>query len=512
MGNAKKWERNADGAIGWIEQYCRVPDGKHWGEKLALPPFMKDDLRAIYDNPNGKTRRAIITRGRKNAKTTETALIVLVHLCGPMHVRNGQIFSAAQGLEQAGIVFRLACKMIRLSRVLQATLEIKEAKKEIHCPELGTVYRALSAESSTAYGLSPVLVIHDELGQVKGPRSELYEALETATAAQENPLSIIISTQARLDSDLLSILIDDAIEGRDPRTVLRLHVAGDDLDPFSDAAIRAANPAFDHFMNRDEVRSMARDAQRISSSEASYRNLVLNQRVEASTPFVTVETWRSNGAPVKPLEQCAEVWGGLDLSATKDLTALVLIGNIDGIWHIEPHFWLPREGLAEKSRLDRTPYDQWHKQGFLQTTPGRTVDYDFVASQLAILFERYNITKIGFDDWNYKYFRPYLLRAGLDEGFVTSKFEAFRQGFKSISPALKELDRHLSNRRMAHGNHPVLQMCAYNSTVESDAAENLKLVKKKFYGRIDGMVALTMAVGVVPSEVKAPAEYQIMVL
>ena len=289
-------------ACDWIESYCRVPDGKDTNKPLKLAQFMRDDLIAIYDNPHG-TRRAMLSRGRKNAKTTETALIVLLHLCGPMYVRGGQIFSAAQALKQSGIVFDLACKMIRMSAVLRATLDIKDTKKEIHCPELGTVYRALSAETSTAYGLSPVLVIHDELGQVIGPHSELYEALETATAAQENPLSIVISTQARTDNDLLSILIDDAQAGHDPRTVLRLHVADKDVDPFSDEAIRAANPAFDVFMNVDEVRAMAKDAKRMAASENGYRNLVLNQRVDAVAPFFSIDTWRGCNAPVQPLDR-----------------------------------------------------------------------------------------------------------------------------------------------------------------------------------------------------------------
>lgn len=503
--------RTGADAIRWIEKFCRVPDGKDIGKPLKLAPFMRDDLCAIYDNPHG-TRRAILSRGRKNAKTTETALIALLHLVGPMYVRNGQIFSSARALEQAGILFRLACKMIRMSPVLRAALEIKEAKKEIHCPELGTVYRALSAETSTAYGLSPVLVIHDELGQITGPHSELYEALETATAAQENPLSIIISTQARTDNDLLSILIDDAIAGHDPRTILRLHVAPKELDPFSDEAIRAANPAFDVFMNAAEVRAMARDAKRITASENGYRNLVLNQRVDALAPFVSIETWRACGDPIKPLDECDDVFAGLDLSATKDLTALVMIGKIDGIWQIEPHFWLPAEGLADKSRLDRTPYDLWARQGFLHTTPGRTVDYDFVADRLAHFFDRYPIKKVAFDAWNFKHLKPYLLAAGMNEELIKEKFVEFHQGFRSMSPALGELDRHLSNRRMAHGNHPVLQMCAYNATIVSDPAGNQKFTKKRHYGRIDGMVALAMAVGVVPADVKPAPSYQIMVL
>src|SRR4029077_5891706 len=112
----------------------------------------------------------------------------------------------------------------------------------------------LSADASTAYGLSPVFIVHDELGQVKGPKSELYEALETATAAQEKPLTISISTQAPTDNDLLSKLIDDAETGADPRTVIKLYSARTDIDPFSDAAIKQANPAFGDFQNAVEVR------------------------------------------------------------------------------------------------------------------------------------------------------------------------------------------------------------------------------------------------------------------
>ena len=140
-----------------------------------------------------------------------------------------------------------------------------------------------AAEASTAHGLSPSFVVHDELGQVRGPRSELYEALETATAAHKQPLTIIISTQAPHDADLLSQLIDDAKAAHDPQTVLRLFTAADELDPFSDEAIIAANPAFGDFQNADEVRAMAQTAKRMSAAEASYRNLVLNQRVAAET-------------------------------------------------------------------------------------------------------------------------------------------------------------------------------------------------------------------------------------
>ena len=141
--------------------------------------------------------------GRKNAKTTLSACLLLAHLCGPAAKRrpNSQLYSAAQSRDQASIIFSLAAKIVRMNPELARAVTIQESIKQLTCPELGTRYRALSADATTAYGLSPAFIVHDELGQISGPRSELYEALETATGAQTDPLSIIISTQAPSDQN-----------------------------------------------------------------------------------------------------------------------------------------------------------------------------------------------------------------------------------------------------------------------------------------------------------------------
>ena len=284
-----------------------------------------DDFRAIYDNPDG-TRRAIISRGRKNAKTTECACILLLHLCGPEHRINSQMFSCAQSRDQAAVLFCLAAKIVRLSPKLQSVIQIKDTAKELLCPALGTTYKALSAEVSTAYGLSPALTVFDELGQVRGPRSALYEALETATAAQADPLTIIISTQAPNDQDLLSRLDRRRVAGHDPSTVLRLDVAPEESDPFAEETVRLANPALYEFMNVNEVMAQAADAKRMPARESAFRNLVLNQRVEAEEPFLAREIWMAcAGAPADLTGR--EVYAGLDLSEVNDLTALVLIGR-----------------------------------------------------------------------------------------------------------------------------------------------------------------------------------------
>lgn len=477
--------------IEWIEKYCRIPEGKHVGQLVRLTSHQKRWLKRIYDSP---TRTFILSMARKNAKTALSAFLLLVHLVGPKSKPNSQLFSAAQSRDQAAILFSLAAKVVRFSPDLRATVMIRDTAKQLYCAERGTLYRALSADASTAYGLSPAFVVHDELGQVRGARSELYEALETAAGAQAEPISIIISTQAPNDGDLLSMLIDDALTGTDPTKKVELYTAPEDGDAFSVDSIRAANPHFDEFMNQEEVKRQAAEAQRLPSREASYRNLILNQRVEAKAPFITKQIWLENAGAPEKLKPKDKVFGGLDLSAVADLTALVLIHQVGELIDVHPSFWLPEDGLAEKSRLDKETYDVWSKQGLLLTTPGASIEYEFIADYLRGIFDAFDVQAMAFDRYNMKFLKPWLEQAGFTEAEL-AKFVEFGQGFVSMSPAIRELESLLLARKMRHGKHPVLTMCMANATVATDPAENRKFVKGKATGRIDGAVALAMAVG-----------------
>lgn len=489
---AKPKQTRAERNIDWIEENCVIPEGKDVGKAVVLRNFQKDDLRKIYDNPQ-KTRTAIISFGKKNAKTTLVAFLLLLHLCGPEAIKNTQMPSTAQSRDQAAVLYELAAKVVRQSPTLSPFLTCRDTVKQIYCPELGTLYRALSADAATAHGQSPIFAVHDELGQVRGPRSDLFNAIENAMGAHENPLSIIMSTQAPTDGDLLSVLIDDALEGGDPQTVISLYTADPEIDPFSDEALYQANPALGDFLNYDEIRRQAEAARRMPAQEALYRNYTLNQRVEASNPFVTQSIWKENEGQA---DMGHQIFCGLDLSETNDLTAFVMVSFRRGICHVEPWFWLPEEGLAERSRQDRVPYDQWHKEGFLRVTPGKSIEYEFVAAQIADIFMERDVRKIAFDRYNMKHLKPWLAKAGLSESMITERFQDFGQGTKSMHPALHTLESILLNGNMRHGGHPILQMCAANAVVKMDEAGWRKLDKKHSRGRIDGMVALAMACAV----------------
>ena len=489
---AKKNTR-AERNIRWIEDYCRIPEGKFVGQKVKLRPWQKKELIKIYDNPAG-TRTAILSFGKKNAKTTLSGFILLLHLCGPESIPNTQLYSTGQSRDQAAVIYDLTSKMVLMEKRLDRVLILRDSKKQIYCPGRGVLFWALSADANTAHGKSPILAIHDELGQVKGPVSEMYNAIDGAMSAHENPLSIIISTQAPTDGDLLSTLIDDALEGKDPTVTVSLYTADPDINPFSVKALKQANPAYGDFQSAKELKALAAKAKRMPAQENLYRNFNLNQRVEAHSPFISRSIWDSCIGDVLESFVGYPVYGGLDLSEVSDLTALTLVALVDGNLQTKSTFWLPGEGLADKARADRVPYDLWHKQGYLSTVPGRSIEYPFIAKFVKDLFDILDLRSISFDRWNFKHFRRSLIEAGFTEDQIEELFKEFGQGFQSMSPALRDTESALLNGKLIHDNNPVMNMCAANAVVQTDPAGNRKLTKAKSSGRIDGMISLVMAI------------------
>lgn len=475
--------------IAFIERYCVTPDGAQVGQPLVLAEFQKDFIRDVYDNPHG-TRRAILSVSRKNGKSGLIAGLLLAHLVGPEAKQNSQIVSGAMSREQAALVFNLAAKMVQLSPKLSSIVRIVPSGKRLLGLPLNTEYRALAADGKTAHGLSPVLAILDEIGQVRGPQSDFVDAITTSQGAHAAPLLIAISTQAASDADLLSTWIDDARQSHDPRIVCRVFEAPEGCELLDESAWRAANPALGLFRSLDDLREQMAQAQRMPSMENSARNLLLNQRVSTVSPFISPDVWKSCAGQVLPFGD-APVWCGLDLSMRTDLTALVIVGKIAGVWHVVPHFWTPEQGLADRARRDRAPYDVWHRQGYLHSTPGATVDYGFVAADMAAILSGLNVQAVAYDRW-----RIDLLRLELDKIGVDLPLVPFGQGFKDMAPALDALEAELLNARVAHGGHPVLAMCAANAVVTKDPAGGRKLDKAKATGRIDGLQALAMAMGV----------------
>ncbi len=476
--------------IRFIETMCLTPDGAQVGQPMRLAEFQKQFCRDVYDNPHG-TRRAILSVSRKNGKTGLIAGLLLAHLVGPEAKQNAQLVSGAMSRDQSALVFRLASQMVMLSPKLSSLVRIVPSGKRLIGLPLGTEYRALAADGKTAHGLSPALLIGDEWGQVRGPQSDFIDALLTSQGAHENPLQIIISTQAASDADWLSVQLDDAMASQDPRIVCHLYAAPEGCDLMDESAWRAANPALGIFRSLDDLREQMTQAQRMPSMENTARNLLLNQRVSTESPFVSPDVWKAC-SHLAETDRYAPVYAGLDLSARTDLTALVLVSQDDAdVWQVVPYFWTPEIGLADRARRDRAPYDVWHRQGFLRTTPGASVDYSFIAAEMLEIFDGLDVRAIAFDRWRIAELKRELDRLGAELPLIEHG-----QGFRDMAPALDALEAELLNGRIAHGGHPLLTWCAANATTVRDPAGNRKLDKSRATGRIDGMQALAQAMGV----------------
>ncbi len=478
----------------FIETYCVAPEGDLIGRPIKLEPFQRQFILDIYDNTYC-THSAYLSIARKNGKTALIAAILLAHLAGPEAVQNSQIVSGAQSKDQAAVVFELARKMVEMSPKLSQLVRIQPSGKRLVGLSKNVLFRALSAEGKTAHGLSPILAILDEVGQVVGPTDKFVSAITSAQGAYSNPLLIVISTQAPTDADLFSTWIDSQKNAPDPRVVAHVYCAPDDCALDDPQAWAAANPALGIFRSLADIDKQAKAAMAMPANEPEFRNLILNQRVEAVSPFVTRSVWEANGeSPGDGTGQ--RVWAGLDLSSVNDLTALVAVDETGGV---HSAFWLPNAGLAEKSRKDKVPYDLWAKQDWLNTTPGQAIEYEFVADYLRGFFDRCDVQAIAFDRYNMRFLKPWLEKAGFSE-LELEKFKEFGQGTASMTPALRELEVKLLNKQLRHGKHPILNMCAHNAKVVGDSGAR-KFDKRNPRGRIDGMVALAMAVGVMPTEV-----------
>lgn len=485
----------------FIERFCRVPEGKLVGRPIRLDPFQRAFILAVYDNPRG-TRRAILSIARKNGKSALIAAIVLAHVVGPEARLNSQIVSGAQSRDQAALVFKLAVKMINLNQTLGKLVRIVPSTKTLIGLTRNVEYRALAAEGKTTHGISPAVIVFDELGQVRGSKDAFVEALETAQGAYDDGLQIVISTQAPTDADMLSIWIDDAIRSDDPHTVCAVYSADEDGEMGDPAQWVKANPALGTFRSRIEMEQAADKAARMPSFETSFRNLYLNQRVNMTAAFVSPSVWKQGNAA--PAEFTGPVYGGLDLSATTDLTAFVLTSRIDGVLHVQPHFWMPHDSVQDAARRDRAPYDVWVDQGFIRTTPGKVIDYAFVARDIGNICAGLSVVRIGFDRW-----RMDRMQSALAAAEVDLPLDPHGQGFKDMSPALDALEADLLQGNIRHGGHPALAMCAANAVAVNDPAGNRKLDKMKATGRIDGLVALAMAEGVEAMFAEATPELQV---
>lgn len=498
---------------GFIEEYCKVPEGALVGQPIQLADFQRDFILDIYDNPH-ITHTAILAIARKNAKTATIACILLAHICGPEAVLNSQIVSGAMSRDQASLVYKLAVKIINLDPRLSIKTKTVDSTKRILGLSKNVEYHALSADGHTAHGLSPILAILDEVGQIKGPTSPFVEAVTTSQGAHEDPLLIMISTQSASDADYLSLQIDDAIRGSDPGIIVHLYAAEEDCDLLDEEQWKKANPALGLFRSEKDLRKQITKAVRLPSLESSTRNLLLNQRVSLERLWLSPTVWKENNKKpsIEVFQTAQKVALGLDLSQKTDLTAAVFAAEDEETEtvHLMPFCFTPLIGIDERQARDRAPYSDWVKKEFMFTAGTKVVDYGDMVLRLNLWLEENDIfmTSVEYDRW-----RIETLQAESEELSFgqDSEWNPVGQGFKDMGPRVSQFEELLLAGKIAHGGHPLLNLGASHAIAVEDASKNKKLDKSKTTQRIDPIVAAVMATYAVSTKTEANTDVALMI-
>lgn len=478
-------------------QMLPIVDGPAVGTNFTVDPWLESWLRAIYepeyDDGIRVVRRAGLSAARKNCKSYVVAGLVLANLVGPEAVPNGQVYSCAVDREQAAVIFHMCRKMIEMRPALQKYLKVVASTKTIYVTRSdikgrGSVYRALSAESSTKHGLGPSFFVYDELGEARN--DELLNTMLDGQQAVASPLAVAISTQNPDPTHAFSQWMTYGLTGTDPTAVAHLHAADDGCDLMDRDQWIKANPCLLSWKKFDAIETAAREAVTNPSKESNFRRRYLNQRIDKNASLISRADWESCARDTFEFEDGEEIYLGLDMSVRTDLTALVAVSAKDGS-RIKSWFWKPADMVDEHAKRDRTRYDLFVQQGWLLTSPGRSIAPAAIAYKIAELVGKYEVLGIAYD----RYRTEDLLGYMDDIGLSAVPVEPWGQGYKDMGPAVDALEHAVLIGELTHDSNPLLTFCMMNAQVIMDPAGNRKLDKEASRFRIDGAVACAMALG-----------------
>jgi phage terminase large subunit-like protein len=505
-------ESQAARAVRLINQLTHTK-GPFAQQSFNLRPWQRRILQQLFKTQKGSRRRqyrtALLMLPRKNGKTELAAALAVYFLLFDGEI-GAEVYSAAADREQAALVFNVAAQMIRNDPELDAACEIIDSQKRIVYRRTGSFYRAISAEAYSKHGFNASVVIYDELHAA--PSRELWDVLATSQGARLQPLMMAITTAGYDRHSILWELYSHAKKvletpSLDPTFLPVIYEAPIEADWTDERVWKQANPALGDFRSLEEMRIMCARAQEIPAQENTFRRLYLNQWTEQAARWIPVAAWDACLTTSTPLLG-RRAYLGLDLSSTTDLTALVAVFPDDDGFDVRCQFFVPAERLRQRATRDRVPYDQWARDGQLVATPGNVVDYEAIRRTLQDWAARYDVQSIAFDPWNATHLTTQLQE---QDGLPCI---AMRQGFASLSAPTKALEAAILGRTLRHDGHPVLRWNLSNVAVESDAAGNLKLSKKVSTERIDGAVALVMAVDQMErnSVPRLKPQYQMLIL
>ena len=490
--------KRADHAVTFIERYLRHSKGQWAGLQFELAPWQRFIVRSLFGwrTSDGlrRFRRAYIEVPRKNGKSTLAAAIALYLLIADGEP-GAEVYSAATTREQARIVYDAAHEMLTQSPALLKY--VTPQKTLIKGKRFGGHFKAVSSAAKNLDGLNAHGIVIDELHAHRS--REVYDVLETSVGARRQPMMLMTTTAGFFEPEKIGyqqhVAAQQLLSGNlfDDETFAFIAAIDEGDDWHLESTWRKANPNYGVTVQPKELARLAVEARSTPSFQNTFRRLHLNEWTSQEVRWLDMDTWDASAGvarsqdPIVAELQARECWAGLDLASVRDLTALLLaFPNDDGSVEVLARFYCPQRGIVERSRRDKVPYLEWSQQGWLTTTPGDSVDTDFIRADVARLAEHYKIKRITYDRWG----MPTLSVQLVSDGY---KMAPIAQSISALNGGTQELERLLVDGKLRHGGNPILRWMASHVTTEEDGRGYIKPDKKASTERIDGIVALVMA-------------------
>lgn len=499
--------------ISFFPDVLRLNGGEFEGKPFVLEPFQQFIVGSLFGwlSPDGyrRFRVAYIEMGKGNGKSPLAAGIGILMQLADQEPR-AEIYAAATKKDQAMILFRDAVAMRDQSPKIAERLTKYGGANcwNLYDKEKGSFFRAISSEDSQS-GPRPHCGLIDELHE--HPNSIVVDMMRAGTKGRRQALILEI-TNSGFDRNTVCFAHHEyserIVKGAVDDESWFAYVCGlDEDDDWRDETVwPKANPNLGVSITLKYLREQVREAIGMPSKQSLVRRLNFCEWVGSEEPWIDIDAWMAT-EHFLVLEDYAgrECFGGLDLSGKNDLSALALVFPTPEGFDAVPFFWTPEQGLKDREDRDRAPYSQWVREGHLLTTPGRSIDYAYIAHQIMELTRRYSLKAIAFDRWRIEDLLRELDEVGISAETVEPGAEAegspdlllinHGQGFKDMGPAVEALETSVLNSQLRMQTNPVMRMCSLNAQCTSDPAGNRKFDKRpgKSTGRIDGIVALAMA-------------------
>ena len=492
--------KKANRPIEFIEKYCRHSKGKWARQPIKLELWQKATIQSIFgfiDKDTGirKYIKAALFIGRKNGKSTLSAAIGLYMLTADGE-GGAECYSVAVKKDQAKIVWEEAKRMVRKSPVLLK--RIRTLVNGLFFDRTESIFKALASMDNSLDGLNASYVAADEIHawEVKNLLDVLYDSM----AAREQPLLFETSTAGKVRENVYDDEYDyyeniikgyEGLEGGivDETVLPFIYELDDKKEWLDEKKWFKANPGLGTIKSYKFIRD------KIVKAKNSPKELVnilckdFNIPQNSDEKWLTIETAINRATFDIEILRDTYAIGGADLSSTTDLTCATLLVFKNKTKYVLQQYFIPEANLDYKIKEDKIPYDIWKERGLVTVCDGATVNYSDVTKWFLKMNEKYQISAlwVGYDPWR----APYWVEEMKEYGFDMIEV---RQGAKTMSNPMKQLEGDLIEKVVNYNNNPMLAWCLSNTVVKRDDNDNIRPIKgRQQRARIDGAVSLIIA-------------------